>query len=195
MLAGLAGGAALFVARDAFAMPAPALDAGGELGVDLYPLDDDVQQGEAMDGDKNLAAFLAMIREAEGTAGPMGYHMLVGGGVFDSFADHPRKLVSITSRGRVIRSTAAGAYQILARTWDGVRAGLPDFSPESQDEAAKRLIARRGAMPDVRAGRLSEALRKCAPEWASLPGAPYGQPTITVADAAAIYGDNGGEFA
>lgn len=137
---------------------------------------------------RNLRAFLAAIRYAEGTAGERGYRMLFGGALFDSFADHPRRVVRLS--GYV--TTAAGAYQILESTWDDIRAGLPDFSPASQDEAAARLIRRRGALSDVYAGRFEAAIRKCAKEWASLPGSPYGQPVRTFDQVRAAYLGAGG---
>lgn len=125
--------------------------------------------------DPNVYAFLGMLRVSEGTAGPNGYRTLVGGTLFDSFADHPRIVVALPNLG--IKSSAAGAFQMLARTWDGVRAklGLVDFSPASQDRAAIELIRQRGALADVRAGRFAVAVEKCKKEWASLPGAGYGQ--------------------
>lgn len=129
----------------------------------------------------NVAAFLRAIRMAEGTADPDGYRRIVGGQLFTSYTDHPRKLVRLPRYG--FSSSAAGAYQILTRTWDDVRSKLhlPDFSPASQDEAAVALIARRGALEDVKAGRIKEAVRKCNKEWASLPGSPYEQPTVRTA--------------
>jgi muramidase (phage lysozyme) len=138
----------------------------------------------------NLAAFLAVIRACEGTSGPNGYRTHFAGSLFESYDDHPRK--AITS-GRYT-STAAGAYQILARTWDGFVAanGPHDFSPASQDLCARWLIGQRGATADVEAGRLRAALAKCNREWASLPGAPYGQPTRTVEYCERIYHLNGG---
>ncbi|HJV24562.1 MAG TPA: glycoside hydrolase family 104 protein [Aromatoleum sp.] len=141
--------------------------------------------------DSNLRAFLRAIRYAEGTAGDNGYRMLFGGGLFESYADHPR--VAVIRSG--YQSTAAGAYQILASTWDEYRAGLPDFSPASQDECAARLIRRRGALGDVYAGRFGDAIRKCAKEWASLPGSPYGQPVRTMAQMEQAYNNAGGVFA
>ena len=48
----------------------------------------------------NLQAFLAMIRQAEGTAGRDGYSMLFGGSLFDSFADHPRTKITARLGGR-----------------------------------------------------------------------------------------------
>lgn len=149
-------------------------------------------------GNANLRAFLMMIRYAEGTQGDDGYRALFGwhptrnpGQVFGSFADHPRVLVPFGSTN----TTAAGAYQILAGTWDEYRAGLPDFSPASQDICAARLIRRRGALNDVYEGRFADAVRKCGREWASLPGSPYGQPVRTLAQVVAAYRSAGGAIA
>jgi muramidase (phage lysozyme) len=145
----------------------------------------------------NLAAFLAVIRRGEGTSDPDGYRRHFGGKLFDSFADHPREAITLGT----YTSTAAGAYQILSRTWDEIRAAgrygpfLADFSPASQDEAARRLIARRGALEDVLAGRLEAAIAKCNKEWASLPGSPYGQPTTTIATCRKVYEAAGGTYA
>ncbi|MEW6258034.1 MAG: glycoside hydrolase family 104 protein [Pseudomonadota bacterium] len=138
----------------------------------------------------NLRAFLRMIRYSEGTDGAHGYRMLFGGRLFSGYADHPR--ISVRASGYT--STAAGAYQILSRTWDDVRDGLKDFGPASQDEAAARLIRRRGALDDVYAGRFADAVRKVAREWASLPGSPYGQPVRTMAQVTAAYAAAGGSF-
>jgi muramidase (phage lysozyme) len=131
----------------------------------------------------NLRAFLAVIRACEGTVGDEGYRALFGwrpgnGKVFDSFADHPRKRIPYGDT----YTTAAGAYQMLASTYDDAKAhtGVADFSPESQDRCAVYLIQRRGALDDVNAGRLRAAISKTNREWASLPGSPYGQPVRTL---------------
>jgi len=143
----------------------------------------------------NLKAFLQVIRTGEGTLGYDGYRTLVGGEHFDSFDDHPRKFVTLRIGGKDVTSSAAGAYQILARTWDSLDSlGLPDFSPQSQDMAAVALIDRRGALEAVLAGRFEEAIRKCNREWASLPGSPYGQPTMTIQQARQVYEANGGRY-
>lgn len=141
-------------------------------------------------GSPNLRAFLAVIRAGEGTADEDGYRRHYGGTLFDSFADHPRKKITA---GRWT-STAAGAFQFLSATWTECRdaLALPDFSPASQDLAAVYLIRRRGALQDAIAGRLDEAIAKCAKEWASLPGSPYGQPTRSLAQARATYLQAGG---
>ena len=134
----------------------------------------------------NIAAFLAMVRHAEGTAqggNPyavcFGYKHTIG-----NFADHPaitgewrgEKLPDAMCKnagfGPGCVSTAAGAYQIIRPTWTRLKnkLGLPDFGPQSQDAAAVQLIADRGALEDVKGGRIVQAIEKCRNEWASLPG-------------------------
>jgi lysozyme len=158
---------------------------------------DDITDGGYMTQaeQQNVTAFLQTVRVSEGTAGADGYSTLVGGGQFDSFADHPRQLVYLPNLG--INSSAAGAYQILRRTWDGVagKLGLSDFSPQSQDRAAVELIRQRGALADVRAGRFADAIAKCKKEWASLPGAGYGQRENSLATLQAAYINAGGNLA
>lgn len=142
----------------------------------------------------NVRALLAVIRRGEGTSGPDGYRTMFGGGLFSSYADHPRQRITRTMGGRPITSTAAGAFQFLSSTWDETARimGLSDFTPASQDRAAVGRIAARGALEDAKAGRLSAALSKVAREWASMPGSPYGQPVITAATAAAVFSTAGG---
>jgi muramidase (phage lysozyme) len=138
----------------------------------------------------NVKAFLQVIRTGEGTTDANGYRRIFGGQLFNSFADHPRVLVS---KGGY-KSTAAGAYQFLSSVWDETKnaMGLKDFSPASQDLAALGRIAARGALDDVLAGRFALAISKTNKEWASLPNSPYGQPTQTLTGALAVYQSNGG---
>lgn len=138
-----------------------------------------------------VGAFLYMIQAAETTpqdvASGLAYRMTYGKGLFDSFADHPANLgwrgMPLPERmcraagfGPGCVSTAAGAFQIIKPTWNRVRAAgawgpyLPDFSPESQDEAGRRLLIECGALPYVERGDFDSALRRAAPVWASLPG-------------------------
>lgn len=144
---------------------------------------------------RNVRAMLAVIRRGEGTAGDEGYRMLFGGKLFGGFADHPRQSVCRnTSNGKRLCSTAAGAYQFLASTWDETARAmrLTGFSPANQDFAAVGRIAARGALADVLAGRFDAAVAKLAREWASLPGSPYGQPVISSAVARSVYVAAGG---
>lgn len=145
----------------------------------------------------NVQAFLRVIRVGEGTADEAGYRRHFGGRLFDSFSDHPRVAITAGLGANQYTSTAAGAYQFLARTWDGLvrQYGFDDFEPATQDVAALALIDGRKALDDVLAGRFADAVRKCNREWASLPGSPYGQPTRTLAQAEATYLAQGGHFA
>lgn len=147
----------------------------------------------------NVRAFLVMIRHGEGTSDDDGYRRMFGGELFDNnFADHPRRVNTFALKGGGgIASSAAGAYQFLTRTWDGLvrQWGFKDFSPHSQDLGAIALILGRKALDDVIAGRFDAAVRKCNKEWASLPGSPYGQPTTTLEKARQVYQDAGGAFA
>ena len=141
---------------------------------------------------KNVLAFLRAIRLGEGTLDDDGYRRIVGGELFDSFKDHPRKLVYLKRYD--VWSSAAGAYQMLARTWDSVRVQykLPDFTPASQDKAAVGLLIRRKALDDILAGRIEQAIEKCRLEWASLPGSPYGQRTESLQRVLDVYATWGG---
>jgi len=144
----------------------------------------------------NRRAFLDMIAVSEGTAGrgDNGYNVLVGGGLFDSYADHPRKLVFINN---TLKSTAAGRYQLLARYFDHYKKllGLKDFSPAAQDAIALQQIKECGALEDVDAGRFEEAVRKCRRIWASFPGAGYGQHENKIERLLAAYKKAGGTLA
>jgi muramidase (phage lysozyme) len=139
---------------------------------------------------RNVRAFLSVIRKGEGTGDEGGYRRLFGGGTFTSYLDHPR--VTVRRSGYV--STAAGAYQFLESTWDETKRimGLTSFTPVMQDLAAVGRIAARGALDDVKAGRFEQAIRKCNREWASLPGSPYGQPVMTMETARAVFASAGG---
>lgn len=127
----------------------------------------------------NLQAFLDMLAWSEGTSrikgSDNGYNVVVGGSLFNGYADHPRKLVTLTSLG--IKSTAAGRYQLLSRYYDAYKKqlGLKDFSPANQDAIAIQQIRERKALADIEAGCIKEAIAKCSNIWASLPGAGYGQ--------------------
>ncbi|EHN8849258.1 glycoside hydrolase family 104 protein [Enterobacter hormaechei] len=127
----------------------------------------------------NMQAFLDMLAWSEGTSrvkgSDNGYNVVVGGSLFTSYADHPRKLISLPKLG--IKSTAAGRYQLLSRYYDAykIQLGLKDFSPASQDEIAIRQIKERRALPDIESGDIKAAITKCSNIWASLPGAGYGQ--------------------
>lgn len=136
-------------------------------------------------GGQNVAALLDTIAFSEATStvdgSDDGYNVIVGGALFQGYASHPRIAV-LTRWGW---SDAAGRYQFMAAipkqirtdTWDWASraVGVRDFGPHAQDLVAAFLIKHRGAFEDIVAGRLRDALAKCRQEWASLPGAGYGQ--------------------
>lgn len=165
-------------------------------------------QTEQAMADTNTAAFLELIEHAEGTArqGRDPYRTCYGyRHTIASFADHPavtgewrgESLASLGPAyvGKV--STAAGRYQLIKPTWLEAKRtlGLVDFAPASQDRAAVFLIRRRGALADVQAGRIVDAIAKCRREWASLPGAGYGQPERQLAQLLNTFTNAGGYLA
>jgi muramidase (phage lysozyme) len=126
----------------------------------------------------------AFLDAVSGSEAP-GYDYIYGGRRFSNFDDHPRVFVPIISGPNVGKKTsAAGRYQFLGRSWDSARAelGLTDFSPESQDkaawhEASKAYKARTGGdlLEAVQAaGTDAAALHaigyKLSGWWTSLPG-------------------------
>jgi len=147
------------------------------------------------DDASNVAAFLDMLAHAEGTTrfgSHEGYNVIVGGGTFSGYADHPRQSIHLPRYG--IYSTAAGRYQFLISTWDDLvkRFGYPDFTPPSQDAGAIQLIRQCKALGLVHDGKVREAIDACSTIWASLPGAGYGQREVKLADLVAVYRDAGG---
>lgn len=132
-------------------------------------------------GSINLCALLDTIAFSEGTDNGRqptkcnGYDVVVGGGLFTGFADHPRQLISLPNLG--IKSTAAGRYQLLSRYYDAYKKqlGLKDFSPLSQDLIAIQQIRERKAIQLIVSGKFDAAVAAISNIWASLPGAGYGQ--------------------
>lgn len=152
----------------------------------------------------NQAAFLAMLSHSEGTdraADP--YRCCYGfRHTIEDMSDHPaitgewlgESLASLGAQYAHEVSTAAGKYQLIKPTWITckARAELPDFTPASQDDAALVLIAERGALADIEAGRLYCAVALCSPVWASLPGSTSGQPQRSMVALSVAFTDAGG---
>lgn len=173
-----------------------------------------IQVAPATDGiSSNMRAFINMIAACEGTANAGGYATLYGsrpGNIktFDGWADHPRLAQRISTTDRRWTS-AAGLLQWMAispipgggstrlDTWDRMqkKLNLPDFSPESQDRAAVELFREFDALADIEAGRVLQAARKLKSQWASLPGAGYGQGERTESYVMAQYTQAGGALA
>lgn len=151
---------------------------------------------------KNVQAFLGMIRGFESGSD---YSILYGGSHFDDFSRHPDIKIPFYNPQRSGEqgipndfSTAAGAYQINWPTWiTDIQplAFLPDFTPNSQDEAAVWLLKVDGALSDIIAGNFDAALRTASKRWASLPYSTAGQRKQSYSVALAEYKGNGGLIA
>jgi muramidase (phage lysozyme) len=150
----------------------------------------------------NVKAFLQVIAESEiGKAllstTDNGYNVLVGSvpgspNLFTDYADHPRRRIWLERLK--VSSTAAGRYQILARTFDDYKVllNLPDFSPASQDSIAVQMIRELDALPLLEQGDFAGAVHRCSNLWASLPGAGYQQHENKLADLRTAYTAAGG---
>lgn len=145
---------------------------------------------EAENVDRRIKAFLYMIRASEhvyprDVENNACYHLFYGGSVFRNYADHPVNtgektgvplpdaMCAAAGLGPGCVSTAAGAYQFIKGTWNRIREiapRLPDFSPQSQDWAAIRLLDQIGALRLITAGDIPGAIAKASGTWASLPG-------------------------
>lgn len=136
-------------------------------------------------GGPEVCAFLDMIAISEMTQALLdvsddGYNVLVGStpkhpNLFSGYEKHPGKFIYLPKLD--IKSSAAGRYQFLYKTWQALQKslGLPDFSPVSQDKGCIELINERGGIPYIKQGRIELAVVICSQTWASLPGAGYGQ--------------------
>jgi murein DD-endopeptidase MepM/ murein hydrolase activator NlpD len=130
--------------------------------------------------DVKVMAFLDLIAWAEGTGDR--YDIQFTGSSFTGDT-HPRQIRC--SEG--LCSDAAGRYQFLSTTWDGL--GLPDFSPSSQDKGAIALLKSSGAYDLILAGDIEGAVCKAGPVWASLPCNDYNQPQKSTDDLKAKYAE------
>jgi lysozyme len=78
--------------------------------------------------------------------------------------------------------------------WTEIKNDLGDigFYPSAQDFACIHKLDKMGALGYAIEGDLAMAIQKSNKYWASLPGAPYGQPTRTYAQCEAFYKSQGG---
>ncbi len=121
-------------------------------------------------------ALLDTIAYAEGTRGYSqdGYNVLYSFKTISDCNKHPNRTIC----SGAYCSTAAGRYQFLTKTWNGLK--LPNFRPENQTRGAMTLISwRKASIPEGRALTATEfanVMNKISWEWASLPPGRYGQP-------------------
>lgn len=138
---------------------------------------------EKLLGSPNVQKMLDLIAKAEGVQ--HGYNTLFGNERLDDLSSHPNiKKQFKQTDGQIKNTTAAGRYQFLSDTWNGVakQLGLKDFSPKNQDIAAVALLAQNGALPSVLKGDFKTAVQKSGTTWASLPSSPYAQPKKSWSD-------------
>ena len=154
----------------------------------------------ALAGGDNILAFLDMLAWSELGAEMLnssddGYNLIVGSlpgrlNTFSNYAAHPNRLVYLPRYS--IKSSAAGRYQFLYRTWMAIVRNYSfrgRFTPEAQDLAAIKILIECKALPHIQAGRIQEAIALAAPIWASLPGAGYGQREHKLSNLLQIYSE------
>lgn len=133
--------------------------------------------GVATEGTPEQRALLDTIAWAEGA----NYNTLYGGRTFNNYTDHPRKKISKWG----FTSSAAGRYQFLEDTYDGLRKRgyfSSGFTPEEQDKAALKLVKDEGVTQQILEDSLKKRTFKPIAKrinniWASIPGNGYGQGT------------------
>jgi len=124
-----------------------------------------------------MQAFLATIRWAEtGNSGTGSYRKLVFNGNFNNFSTHPLQKQCAPINGKQVCSTAAGAYQMLDKSWWDLqpKLKLPDFSPVSQDRMAFEYIRRNGAIAYVESGNFANAACKVSQRCDASSGFVFG---------------------
>ncbi|HEY9628797.1 MAG TPA: hypothetical protein V6C84_15970 [Coleofasciculaceae cyanobacterium] len=113
-----------------------------------------------------VRAFLrGAIHYAEGTyPNPLGvspYAIILGQETFDSFADHPRRMVTLNwGTPYEVTSDAAGSCQFTSNTWDDLhreypkawRSDLEAFHPQNQDIGCLLLWTEMGGYKALMAG-------------------------------------------
>jgi muramidase (phage lysozyme) len=123
----------------------------------------------------NVQRYLKYINMYEGSPQP---HHMVNYKEAQSLEDHPRTPVRFGKAKNQV-STAAGAYQLLGKTWDEQKnkLGLKDFSLVNQQRAAIGVLKDNGILEAVAKGEFEKANAKAKNIWASLPGSTIGKET------------------
>jgi muramidase (phage lysozyme) len=128
-------------------------------------------ENEAFLADRNVAAFLKAIAEAEGGGYDFKYGAVKGKRNdpwrFSDYSTHP-------GPGVGGRTTAAGMYQITVDTWrnHGSKMGLADFSPKTQDLLAVEILRSKDVIEKIKAGDIADAIGPASTIWAALPMGP-----------------------
>jgi muramidase (phage lysozyme) len=161
----------------------------------------------------NILAFLAMLAHSEGTdraADP--YRVCYGfKHTISDLSFHPAEprppdgaiewpgesLASLGGQYEHEHSTAAGRYQINLPTYfDNKRElQLASFDGAAQNDLAVNILKRVGALADIVAGSIPDAIDKARNKWASLPGGNSNQPQHDLAYLTGFYMMAGGLLA
>lgn len=143
-------------------------------------------------------AILRCIRAGESRQDDQAYFIRWGGigrppKFFDDLSQHPR----ILEPGPKGPSSAAGAYQITATTYDDFapRIGVTGFSRDEQDALALAICEEEGALEKVLEGDFRGAVEVLGGRWSSFPSNTDGQRTQTWEKLAAAWVAYGGEQA
>jgi len=143
-------------------------------GIAGYAKGDRIFSADKYLEDPRVQRFLDYINVYEGSPKEnqtVGYHR------FDDLSKHPNRRVKFNKRGD--KSTAAGAYQLINRTWQdqAKKQGLEDFSLENQKRAAIGVLKETGALDALMQGNIDKAKQRAARAWASIPGSTIGEAT------------------
>lgn len=134
-------------------------------------------EAEALLDNPNIKLFQELISRAEATT-EHGYRTSFGGSRLESLADHPRVRHRFKqTNGKWEETTAAGKYQMVEGTWDGLakRLGISGFSERNQDLAVIDLFKEHKVIDDIVNGDFDKAAGKLGTQFASLPSSKYPQ--------------------
>lgn len=118
-------------------------------------------------------AYLRMIKASEGGD----YDIIFGGEKIADLSKHPNKRVKFNDRAGGGVSTAAGAYQIINSTWNGMapRINANDFSARNQDRVALALALEKPGMYEAIMSRnVPKMVERSNGIYTSLPGSKEG---------------------
>ncbi len=146
-------------------------------------------ENEALLKHPAIQAMMDAIGVGEGTFNPKtgqrNWMKWFGNAKFTPTAEHPGlSPVPFFNKkiGKWDRSSAAGGGQFLERTWDGIEQdiGNLDFNNlHHQELAFVEKMRDRGMTGPLLRGVVRTAMALARPEWASVPGSPYKQPTVS----------------
>jgi muramidase (phage lysozyme) len=140
---------------------------------------------------RNLKAFLRVLRQFESSQDDSAYWMISGGGKVPNLDGHPWHGIPTTKGAK-----ACGAYQFLGTTWGSIadKHNVRGFGPAAQDFCAAALIEESGTMPMVLAGNLRGACERLKKIWVSLPGGSENAASNTYERALKVYKEWGGKL-